>query len=95
MEIEEVAKTHPDSIIVEPVNIAKGFTDEQAKKLCEKLEIDPKQQKDAADQMKKLYKMFVDLDNVQLEINPWATDPKGLLWMIDAKINVDDNAKFR
>jgi len=34
MEIEEVAKTHPDSIIVEPVNIAKGFTDEQALKLC-------------------------------------------------------------
>jgi len=45
--------------------------------------------------MKKLYKMFVSLDNVQLEINPWATDPKGVLWMIDAKINVDDNAKFR
>jgi succinyl-CoA synthetase beta subunit len=30
-----------------------------------------------------------------LEINPWATDPQGKLWMIDAKINVDDNAKFR
>jgi len=45
--------------------------------------------------MKNLYKMFVALDNVQLEINPWATDPKGVLWMIDAKINVDDNAKFR
>jgi len=34
MEIEEVAKTHPESIIVEPINLAKGFTDEQAIKLA-------------------------------------------------------------
>jgi len=27
MEIEEVAKTHPESIIVEPVNLSTGFTD--------------------------------------------------------------------
>lgn len=30
-----------------------------------------------------------------MEINPWATDPKNELFCIDAKINVDDNAKFR
>jgi len=42
MEIEEVAKTHPDSIIVEPIDIKKGVTDAQAEKLCKNLEIDPK-----------------------------------------------------
>jgi len=48
MEIEEVAKTHPDSIIVEPVDIAKGLTDAQAEKLCKVLEIEKNQYKDAS-----------------------------------------------
>jgi len=39
--------------------------------------------------------MFVDLDCVQLEINPWATDPKNKLFCIDGKVGIDDNAKFR
>lgn len=45
--------------------------------------------------MKKLYHMFLKLDATQIEINPWATDPKSKLFCIDAKINIDDNAKFR
>jgi succinyl-CoA synthetase beta subunit len=95
MEIEEVAKTHPDSILVQPVDISKGLQDDEAMKLAKKLEIDPSQYKDAVEQMKNLYKMFIAMDSTQVEINPWATDPKGKLWMIDAKINIDDNAKFR
>ena len=39
--------------------------------------------------------MFTELDLVQLEINPWATDPHNKLFCIDGKLNVDDNAKFR
>lgn len=30
-----------------------------------------------------------------MEINPWATNPQGVLYCVDAKINIDDNAKFR
>lgn len=39
--------------------------------------------------------MFNKLDATQVEINPWATDPKDKLYCVDAKINIDDNAKFR
>jgi succinyl-CoA synthetase beta subunit len=39
--------------------------------------------------------MFVDLDLLQCEINPWAIDDKNDIYCIDAKLNVDDNAKFR
>jgi succinyl-CoA synthetase beta subunit len=39
--------------------------------------------------------MFKDLDCTQVEINPWATDAKGRLFCVDAKLNIDDNAKFR
>lgn len=45
--------------------------------------------------MKNLYKMFCSIDATQVEINPWSTDPKRNLYCIDAKLNIDDNAKFR
>jgi len=95
MDIEEVAKTDPKSIFVQPVDIGKGVTDEIALSIVKRLHVKPEQHKDAVEQIKNLYKMFVALDSTQVEINPWATDPKGALWMVDAKINVDDNAKFR
>jgi succinyl-CoA synthetase beta subunit len=102
MEIEEVAKTEPDSIIVEPIDISKGtpskltsgISDATLNKAVKVLQLESVAQ-DAKDQIKNLYKMFLAFDATQVEINPWATDPHGKLWMIDSKINVDDNAKFR
>jgi len=78
------------------MEIEEGLTDEDAKKVAEKLDLGQEPfLSQAVDQMKNIYKMFIELDSTQVEINPWATDPKKLLWCIDAKINVDDNAKFR
>lgn len=42
-----------------------------------------------------MYKLFRDCDATQVEINPWAVDPKNEIYSVDAKINIDDNAKFR
>lgn len=42
-----------------------------------------------------MYKLFHECDATQLEINPWAVDPKNKIYSVDAKINIDDNAKFR
>ena len=53
------------------------------------------QRKDAADQLKKMYEMFNKIDATQIEINPWAIDTKGDLYIVDAKINVDESAYFR
>jgi len=45
--------------------------------------------------MKNLYNMFIKMDACQVEINPWALDPNDVLYCLDAKVNIDDNAKFR
>ena len=45
--------------------------------------------------MKNLYNLFVKCDCVQLEINPWAVNPQKQVYSVDAKISIDDNAKFR
>lgn len=95
MEIEEVAKDKPESIITRPIDIEKGLSKSEATEIVKKLGVAANQVDDAAQQVLNLYKMFLSLDATQIEINPWATDEKGKLWCIDAKINIDDSAKFR
>jgi len=95
VEIEEVAKHNPNAIYVHPFSIKTGLTKQDALTIAKKLKIKDAQINDACDQLLHLYKMFISLDATQIEINPWATDPKGTLWCVDAKINIDDNAKFR
>lgn len=42
----------------------------------------------------KLYEVFKKNDVIQLEINPFATTNRGVI-SVDAKVQIDDNAKFR
>ena len=46
-------------------------------------------------QVKRLYKMFVAVDCLQLEVNPLAETPQGMIYTADAKLGFDDNASFR
>ena len=46
-------------------------------------------------QVKRLYEMFMKVDCLQLEVNPLAETPEGLVYTADAKLGFDDNAKFR
>ncbi|KAL4439632.1 hypothetical protein ABPG74_004034 [Tetrahymena malaccensis] len=94
VDIEEVAKTHPESIIVQPICPSAGLTDADLNTVVSKLQLSHIAE-DAKTQIRNLYQMFNKLDATQVEINPWATDPKDKLYCVDAKINIDDNAKFR
>ncbi|OXB68118.1 hypothetical protein ASZ78_014579 [Callipepla squamata] len=49
----------------------------------------------AADQIKKLYNLFLKIDATQVEVNPFGETPEGQVVCFDAKINFDDNAEFR
>ena len=96
MDIEDVAKTNPDAIKYFPVDVLKGLTDDIVKKVTDFLNVDNElQRKQAVDQVKKLYELFVKTDSTQIEINPWITDAKGDWYLVDAKINIDDSANFR
>merc|ERR1712059_96908 len=48
-----------------------------------------------AEQVKNLYKAFIDVDCLQLEVNPLAETPQGVVYTADAKLGFDDNASFR
>merc|ERR1712045_365890 len=48
-----------------------------------------------AEQIQSLYKTFLTVDCLQLEINPLAETPQGVIYTADAKLGFDDNASFR
>ena len=48
-----------------------------------------------AEQIKRLYAMFLKVDCLQLEVNPLAETPEGIIYTADAKLGFDDNAQFR
>jgi len=96
MDIEEIAKTKPEAIHVFPIDVHKGLTSDILDKVVKVIDFESDiQRKDARDQLSKLYEMFNKLDTTQIEINPWAIDTKGDLYLVDAKINVDESAFFR
>eukprot|EP00357_Protocruzia_adherens_P017509 CAMPEP_0115008226 /NCGR_PEP_ID=MMETSP0216-20121206/21765_1 /TAXON_ID=223996 /ORGANISM="Protocruzia adherens, Strain Boccale" /LENGTH=431 /DNA_ID=CAMNT_0002375551 /DNA_START=43 /DNA_END=1338 /DNA_ORIENTATION=- len=96
MDIEEVSETDPEAILVHPIDIKEGPQDADLDKLALDLGFEDDSLRSAAvDQIKKLYSMFINLDATQVEVNPWALNPEGKVWCIDAKINIDDNALFR
>ena len=72
MDIEEVAEKHPDAIISEPVDIHAGLSDAQASKLALALGLDGDLTDKAVAQFKSLYKLFIETDATQVEINPLA-----------------------
>ncbi len=93
VEIEEVAKHNPDAVKLYPLEVDTGITED----ILNRLEKDLKLQdvKGFREQVKNLYNLFQKTDAVQLEINPWAVNPKKEIYSVDAKIGIDDNAKFR
>merc|ERR1712000_152708 len=95
VDIEAVAEKTPDRIFKEPVDIVNGLKDGQTLSLAEKLGFSGEQAKSAAEQMERLYKLFIDTDSTQVEINPLVETPDGRVVCFDAKIAFDDNASFR
>uniref|UniRef100_A0A8C3N792 Succinate--CoA ligase [GDP-forming] subunit beta, mitochondrial n=1 Tax=Geospiza parvula TaxID=87175 RepID=A0A8C3N792_GEOPR len=95
VDIEEVAVTSPELIFKEEIDIFEGIKDHQALQMANNLGFQGPLQQQAADQIKKLYNLFLKIDATQVEVNPFGETPEGQVVCFDAKINFDDNAEFR
>jgi succinyl-CoA synthetase beta subunit len=95
MDIEGVAKENPEAIITTPIDIHVGVTDEIATKIATSLGFSEQCIPEAADTIKKLYKVFRDKDATQIEINPLSETSDHKVLAMDAKLGFDDNADFR
>jgi succinyl-CoA synthetase beta subunit len=97
MEIEEVAKETPELIWKEYVDPATGWLPYQSRNLIYRLDPVPAPAvvKQLMSVMAKIYDVFVSLDCSLVEINPLVIAAGNLVFAVDAKMNLDDNALFR
>ncbi|XP_063933406.1 succinate--CoA ligase [GDP-forming] subunit beta, mitochondrial-like [Zophobas morio] len=95
VDIEHVAMRAPEKIYKEPINLATGPKQEQTSRLARLLNFQGEQVEEAQKQMLFLYKLFLETDATQLEVNPFGLTPYGKIVCFDAKITFDDNAYFR
>ena len=94
MDIEETARTHPDSIARVSVNPLTGIRSYHTDYLLDVTGSDL-DRKDFACFVGRLYKLFMEYNALLVEINPLAVDPDGRLIALDGKIDIDDSALYK
>ena len=95
MDIETVAKETPDAIITTPIKLNEGVTDDIARNIATELGFSEQCIEDAKSTIQKLYKVFMEKDATQIEINPLSETSDHQVLAMDAKLGFDDNADFR
>ncbi len=95
MDIEGVAKKDPSAIKQFPIDLHAGVTDEVALKIAAALGFSNEAQKEAGETVQKLYKIFMEKDATQIEINPLSETKDHRVLAMDAKFGFDNSAEFR
>lgn len=95
MDIEAVAEETPHLLKTVPIDIYEGITDKIANEVAEFLDFKGDLKAKCAKEVQKLWQLFLKVDATQLEINPLVETDDGRVVSVDAKINFDDNARFR
>lgn len=95
VDIEAVAEQTPEKILTVPIDIEAGLSKEKCQEIARFLEFEGDLVQKAANEIEKLWKLFLKVDAVQIEINPLAETDDRKVIAVDAKLNFDDNAEFR
>jgi succinyl-CoA synthetase beta subunit len=95
MDIEEVAKSHPERIMTFSVDPATGIMPHHGRRVAQALGLTGELAKKTEALVAKLYAAFVAKDMSMLEINPLVVTKGNDLICLDAKIGFDDNALYR
>lgn len=95
VEIEEVARTMPEKIVMERVDLSEGLLPFQARDVMFRLGLDANQVKQGAALLLNLYDLFRKYDAELVEINPLVRTEEGNLIAADGKVTIDDSALHR
>ena len=95
MDIEEVARTHPEKILTFSVDPATGVMPFHGRRVAKALGLNGELAKQAESLVGKLYAAFTAKDMSLLEINPLVVTKAGQLLCLDAKMGFDGNALYR
>lgn len=95
MEIEEISREKPETIVRVSVEPAVGMQAFEAREIAFALGLEAGLVAQAVQTILGCYRAFRDLDATMVEINPLAVTAEGGLIALDAKMTFDDNALFR
>jgi succinyl-CoA synthetase beta subunit len=95
MDIEQVAVEHPDKLARMHLNPAVGLRAFEARQLCFRAGVDKPVFNKIVGMLLKLYKAFVEMDAMLVEVNPLLITPDDEVKALDSKFSVDNNALFR
>jgi succinyl-CoA synthetase beta subunit len=95
MDIEEVAESHPEKIILMQVDPRYGLQPFQARELAFKLGFEGLAFKNAVKFIEGVYKAYIGADAAMIEINPMLKTSDDQVIALDCKFDVEDNALYR
>src|SRR4029453_5335246 len=95
MDIEEVARSHPEKILTFSIDPATGIMPHHGRRVAQELALHDDLAKQAQDLVSKLYAAFVAKDMSLLEVNPLVLSKTGQLVSLHAKAAFDANALYR
>ena len=95
MEIEEVARTRPESVVRFHPDVLKGLRAHEALRVAKAVGLAGDEAVSFARFLMRLYSAFCQMDAYLLEVNPLVATREGRLYAADAKAILDDDAAFR
>jgi succinyl-CoA synthetase beta subunit len=95
VEIEAVAEENPEAIARITIDPVDGLTEDACRAWVAQAKLNPAATEGAVDILLKLYHAYVDGDADLVEINPLILTPEGKVHALDAKVSLDENARFR
>jgi succinyl-CoA synthetase beta subunit len=95
MEIEEIARAHPDKIIRRHVDPLIGVCEFEARLVAKRMGFAGSDLTDVSSAILRLWRIMREFDAELVEINPLVKTGEGVFVAADARLNIDDNALFR
>lgn len=92
MDIETVAEETPEKILTLLIDPAAGLQSYQCRQVAFDLLLQGPQVRALEKIMQGMYRLLLEKDASQIEINPLVETEEGELYALDGKINFDDNA---
>jgi succinyl-CoA synthetase beta subunit len=95
VEIEEVARTHPQALARIPISPLTGVDSSKAAEIIAAGGLPDEARAGAAALAERMWAVFTDEDATLVEVNPLVLTGGGEVIALDAKVTLDDNAAFR
>ncbi len=95
VDVEQIARGHPEKLVREHVDPLAGLSREQAARIAVAGGAEPDVVDGVADALVSLYEVWTAEDATLAEINPLIVTPEREVRALDAKVSLDGNALFR